>query len=67
MELVLVANIIKPSYFVEQNIKFVNAMLRYQGVKEQITSNERVLHVYKRDVLILLVLNALVILLIEII
>ena len=67
MEIVLVANVIKPAYFVAQNIKFINTMLRYQGVEEQIKSNEKVIKIFKRDVTILLVLNALVIVLIELI
>ena len=63
-EIVFIANLMKPRYFVEQNIKFINRMLRYQGVEEQIRSNENVVWIFKRDILVLLILNALVIVLI---
>ena len=63
----MAAVLIKPRFFFEGNLKFINKLLIIQGFDTQLPASEKAFKVWHRDIWILFFLNPLIIILIHLV
>ena len=59
--------LIRPRFFFEGNLKFINRLLIIQGFDTQLPATDKAFKVWRRDIWILFFLNPLIIILIRLI